>query len=104
VATAAKLSIEMGKATLWISVVAVAFACSCSCAALYAIATTDSAARREPACHAYEPCLASSMLASLARRLRLRQIGVNTQRNQNIGVKSIKSYCGFAFVSQCNLG
>jgi hypothetical protein len=30
--------------------------CSCSCTALYAVATTDSAPRREPACHAYEPC------------------------------------------------
>jgi hypothetical protein len=56
VTTAAMLSIEMGKATLWISFVRIPFTRRC---------------------------------ASRATPVDDDQIGVNTQRNQNIGVKSM---------------
>jgi hypothetical protein len=66
VTTAARLSIEMGKATLWVSFVR--------------IPCTD------------RLCLVASMDD---------KIGVNTQRNQNIGVKAMKRYCAFGLLSQC---
>jgi hypothetical protein len=40
--------------------------------------------------------------ASRGRATLVDQIGVNTQRNQNIGVKSTKGYCELGFVSQRN--
>jgi hypothetical protein len=70
VTKAARLSIEMGKATLWVSFVR--------------IPCTD------------RLCLVDAPSSSMDDK-----IGVNTQRNQNIGVKAMKRYCAFGLLSQC---
>jgi hypothetical protein len=60
------LSIEMGKATLWVS-----------------------------------EFLAPFVSRGCATLVHNDKIGVNTQRNENIGVKAMKDYCVLGLLSQC---